>query len=126
MRLRSLDAVEDLPGVWEEGMNKEITTRQAEVLGAIRASILKTGRPPTYREISASCGIASTNGVRRHLEALQRKGYITREHSLSRSIALTGGAEVAPGQTLRDVSMSAFHEEATRRGYVVGPKGLAC
>lgn len=38
--------------------------------------ISKEGIAPTFREIGRRFGIRSTNGVKVHLEALQRKGYI--------------------------------------------------
>ncbi|MHB8780777.1 MAG: transcriptional repressor LexA, partial [Candidatus Geothermincolia bacterium] len=41
-------------------------------------SLDRRGYPPSIRELCEALGIASTRGVVRHLEALERKGYITR------------------------------------------------
>lgn len=54
-----------------------LTERQAQILEFVTATLKRNGRPPSYREIGRRFGIASTNGVRDHLEALQRKGYLT-------------------------------------------------
>ena len=45
-----------------------------------------TGVPPSIRQIGAALGISSTNGVRLHLQALQKKGYIRRSQRTSRGI----------------------------------------
>lgn len=54
----------------------EMSERQAQVMQFIRAFKSKTGYSPTYREIAANMGIRSTNGVKKHIEALENKGYI--------------------------------------------------
>jgi repressor LexA len=53
-----------------------LTARQAEILEAIRAHISETGSAPSRPELSKALGIASTNGVFKHLEALAKKGAI--------------------------------------------------
>ena len=45
-----------------------------------------TGVPPSIRQIGTALGISSTNGVRLHLQALQKKGYIRRSQRTSRGI----------------------------------------
>lgn len=65
-----------------------LTERQARVLGFIRERIADDGRPPTIREIGRRFRIASTNGVRRHLSALEKKGYIERQAHSARGISL--------------------------------------
>lgn len=52
------------------------TDRQAVVLNAIVAYWRDNGRPPSLRDIALACGIASTNGVMSHLNAMLRKGLI--------------------------------------------------
>ena len=42
--------------------------------------------PPSIRQIGTALGISSTNGVRLHLQALQKKGYIRRSQRTSRGI----------------------------------------
>jgi repressor LexA len=51
--------------------------------------------PPTLREVGAKFGIRSTNGVEKHLTALERGGYISRERGRSRGIAVIGGSRQA-------------------------------
>jgi len=65
-----------------------LTDRQARVLAFIRDRIAADGRPPTVREIARRFRIASTNGVRRHLTALEKKGYIERHARSARGITL--------------------------------------
>lgn len=55
---------------------KGLSKRQALIMYFIKATKKETGLAPTYREIAAYMGIKSANGVKRHLELLERKGYI--------------------------------------------------
>lgn len=55
---------------------KPLTKRQEEIFQFILSAIDDRGRPPTIREIGTQFNISSTNGVRDHLLALKRKGYI--------------------------------------------------
>lgn len=57
-------------------MESQLTARQAEILEIIRNYIAETGRPPSRPELAKMLGIASTNGVFKHLDALARKGAI--------------------------------------------------
>ena len=65
-----------------------LTEKQGRVLEFISGEIARRGHPPTVREIASRFGLASTNGVRRHLAALEKKGYIERSFNKSRAIAL--------------------------------------
>lgn len=65
-----------------------LTARQATVLEAIKASIREHGYPPTIRELRDVLGIKSTHGIACHLEALERKGTIRRDPSVSRGLVL--------------------------------------
>jgi repressor LexA len=67
---------------------KEITPRQKAVLEFISGYIEKSGYPPTFQEIADAFNIVSKHGVVRHLEALEKKGYITRSDTLARSIRI--------------------------------------
>jgi repressor LexA len=67
---------------------KEITPRQKAVLEFISDYIGQSGYPPTFQEIADAFGFVSKHGVVRHLEALERKGYITRSDTLARSIRI--------------------------------------
>jgi repressor LexA len=68
-----------------------LTARQRQVLEIIQHNVQKSNIVPSLREISAALGISSLNGVRSHLEALERKGYIQRNNRFSRSITLLTG-----------------------------------
>lgn len=58
---------------------RELTDRQREVLDYIVEVLRESGYPPTVREIATHFGMASAYGVQRHLEALQKKGFLRRE-----------------------------------------------
>ncbi len=70
-------------------MKRELTDRQREIYEFIVRGIQQNGYPPTIREMMEAFGIASTNGVRTTLAALEKKGYIRRRPMLSRGIELT-------------------------------------
>ncbi len=57
-------------------MESPLTARQAEILEMIRTYVAETGMPPSRPELAKLLGIASTNGVFKHLDALARKGAI--------------------------------------------------
>lgn len=63
-----------------------LTNRQQQVLDFIVAHTAETGYAPTVREIAKHLGIKSTNGVVDHLKAIERKGWITRNPMLPRTI----------------------------------------
>jgi repressor LexA len=56
----------------------KLTARQQQVLDYITRFIDAQGYPPTLRDIAAHMGISSTFGVTRHLDALEKKGCLTR------------------------------------------------
>ena len=70
-------------------MPRELTDRQQAIYDFIAMTIREKGYPPTIREIMLQFGIASTNGVRTTLAALEKKGHIRRRPMLSRGIELT-------------------------------------
>lgn len=67
---------------------KELTGRQRQVLEYITAHIDNSGYPPSQRDIAAYLGISGPRGVVKHLDALEKKGYLKRDN-VSRGIALT-------------------------------------
>jgi len=67
---------------------KGLTTKQQRVLEVIRNWMRERGQPPTVREIGQEIGVASSCTVQRHLDALVRKGFITRDRYKYRSIQL--------------------------------------
>jgi repressor LexA len=68
-------------------MRPKLTTRQRQMLEYIDHEVKTTGIPPSIRQIGVALGISSTNGVRTHLQALEKKGYIHRNLRTSRGIA---------------------------------------
>lgn len=66
--------------------SRPLTDRQLNILRYIVLHIDEHGAPPTLREIGSVFGIPSTNGVNDNLNALERKGWITRRQMLTRSI----------------------------------------
>lgn len=72
-----------------------LTRRQERVLSAVLALTRRHGVPPTYRELGRALGIASPNGVRKHLEALSRKGYL-RKRSTARGLTVAVEAAGLP------------------------------
>ncbi|WP_337864712.1 transcriptional repressor LexA [Ignavibacterium sp.] len=69
-------------------MKNKLTDRQKEILDFIQKFIIENGFPPTLREIASNFGMASTFGVKRHLDALKKKGYLKIESFASRAITL--------------------------------------
>jgi len=95
------------------------------ILSYIEESLRDAGRPPTLREIGTAFGIASTNGVRYHLDRLERDGKIRRDRFTSRGIEvqLAGGRGAALSDTLPSKS-PAFHRanynsESFRRSHEI-------
>lgn len=77
-------------------MNMEkLTARQRQILEFIRETVAASGMPPTVAEITAAMGVSSTNGIRGHLQALERKGAIELVPNASRGIRLLDEQEEA-------------------------------
>ncbi len=69
---------------------KPLTSRQQQVLRHIRDYTSYHGYPPTLRDIAAHFGLSGPRAAVKHLEALQRKGYIRRKSGGSRCIEVQG------------------------------------
>jgi len=69
-------------------MKNKLTDRQEEILTFIKQFTVESGYPPTLREIGKHFQISSTFGVKRHLEALVKKGFINIESNASRGISM--------------------------------------
>jgi len=54
----------------------KLTERQKRIINLIVDHIDEKGFPPTFREIGRALRISSTNGVRSHLKAIEKKGYL--------------------------------------------------
>ena len=71
----------------------ELTSRQRQILEYIVEYEKEHGYPPTIREICEAFGISSPRGVSKHLEALEKKGYIERSKGRSRGIRILKSAQ---------------------------------
>lgn len=95
------------------------TARQKQVLDYIQSHIDNDGYPPTIREICAHLGVSGTVSATRHLDALEKKGYIKRD-SGSRGIALTtpttDSASLPIAGTVRAGALTPALEDIT--GYI--------
>ena len=69
-------------------MKNELTDRQKEILSFIEEHVSIKGYPPTFREIGKKFNISSTFGVKRHIDALVKKGFISNESKTSRTLSL--------------------------------------
>ncbi len=66
----------------------ELTARQQEVLDFITSYADSNGYPPSQREIARHLKVSGTLPVMKHLDALERKGYLKRDH-VNRGISLS-------------------------------------
>lgn len=69
-------------------MKKQLTERQEEILNFIQQYQQECGYPPTLREIGKKFDISSTFGVKKHLDALTKKGYLNIQSNASRGISI--------------------------------------
>lgn len=79
-------------------MPEPLSPRQQAVLDCIAAWTAQHGRPPTLREIAAELGLRQHSSAQVHVEALQRKGWLSRssQHGSLRLLApLPDGEQAA-------------------------------
>lgn len=69
-------------------MKNQLTEKQKDILNFIIQFHNEVGYPPTLRQIGKHFGISSTFGVKRHLDALVKKGYLNVESFASRGISI--------------------------------------
>ncbi|AKI96489.1 transcriptional repressor LexA [Kosmotoga pacifica] len=81
-----------------------LTERQKEILEYIENFIKLNGYPPSIRDICRDFNIASPRGVAKHLEALEKKGYIERT-GVSRGIRVIKQADGTSVTEENDVVM---------------------
>ncbi len=67
----------------------KLTERQRTVLEFIKSQISNHGSSPTIREIGKFMKISSTNGVRMHITALIKKGFLKKNNHIARGLELT-------------------------------------
>ena len=66
-----------------------ITPRQLQILAVIGKLIRERVYSPSYSEIGREIGVTSQATVSKHLELLEKRGYITRQRYQERSITVT-------------------------------------
>ncbi len=75
----------------------KLTARQREILDFIKGSLVSNGYPPSLREICVHFAIKGPNNARKHLEALEKKGFIRRAPGRARGIEVINGSPVGSG-----------------------------
>ena len=68
---------------------KPLSKSQQKILDYLKKCSADS-RVPSVREICEEVGLSSTSTVHHHLNALESKGFITREHGVNRCIQITG------------------------------------
>lgn len=68
---------------------KSLTDRQKQILEFVISCIQERGYPPSVRDICKHFDIQSPQGAQRHLNALEKKGYLKRDARLARSLSVT-------------------------------------
>jgi len=68
---------------------KPLSKSQQKILDFLK-ECSSEGKVPSVREICTEVGLSSTSTVHHHLNALEEKGFITREHGLNRCIHIAG------------------------------------
>jgi len=88
---------------------EQLTPRQQEVLEIVTDYITSNGYPPSLREIGKRLSVSGTLGVMKHLEALEKKGYLRRQEGSSRGISLCNQAQAASLPIVGQVRAGALH-----------------
>jgi len=71
-------------------MSKFLTERQRDVLDFVKRCYAERGVAPTLREIAEAFGFASTASAQKHVNLLEKKGYLVREKHQKRGLVLPG------------------------------------
>lgn len=98
---------------------RALTAKQARALDVIRRHVRTRGQAPTVREIGAEIGVSSSCTVQRHLDALEKKGYVTRNRYKYRSLTLVG--EPAPTALAPLLEALALAVDRTPTGHLTEP-----
>ena len=70
-------------------MKNDLSTSQQKIYEYILSESESKGYPPSVREICAAVGLKSTSTVHGHLKRLEKSGYIKRDLTKPRAIAIT-------------------------------------
>jgi DNA-binding MarR family transcriptional regulator len=68
---------------------KPLTRKQRRVFDFVRVYIMTQGCPPTLEAICQHFGLTSFSTASEHLDTLQEKGWITREHNKVGTLQIT-------------------------------------
>ena len=66
-----------------------LSEKSRKIFAFIYRETKHSGKPPTIREIGEEFQIHSTNGVRHHIGALERAGYVVRSKRIARGIEIS-------------------------------------
>lgn len=75
---------------------QNLTANQKKVLEYIEKYQEKNGFPPTYETIAKHFGYATKSSVQHYVEALTKKGYLTKERHLSQSLTVHKEGNLVP------------------------------
>ena len=78
----------------KKARNRELTTRQKQILRYITKQIEQNGYAPSVREIGKAVGLSSTATVHGYLAKLESKGYIRKESQKGRTLRVVQDDEV--------------------------------
>lgn len=70
-------------------MAETLTRRQSLILSFVERYTATHHFSPTLREIADHYGLSSLNGVKKHLQALERKGHLVRKEGARRALQVT-------------------------------------
>lgn len=70
-------------------MTASLTLTQSKVLAFVEQSSAENGRPPTIKEVAWHFGWTSTSTAQQHLDALEKKGRLSRTPKSPRSLRVT-------------------------------------
>ena len=71
----------------------KLSKRQEAILDFIKDQVTEKGYPPSVREIAQAVGLASSSTVHGHLSRLEQKGFIRRDPTKPRAIAILNSNE---------------------------------
>jgi repressor LexA len=87
----------------------ELTSRQKEIFNFIRSFIKERGYPPSVREIGDHFRIYPRAAFD-HLKALEKKGYLKRQSSMSRGLEILVFQQHGPKEQLGEREISSIRE----------------
>jgi repressor LexA len=87
----------------------QLTARQEQVLKIVTEYIGSYGYPPSLRDIGKKLAVSGTLGVMKHLDALEKKGYLRRQEGSSRGITLCNQAQAGSLPIVGVVRAGALH-----------------